>query len=593
MTALNSQWSELFVALEAMDEQASIVRITELEGSLIGGDAEGRREAVVPALLEWILLTNAPGRARAATLLCDLLSGDGHVRHLTRPAESSAQPLHEIIAARIDDLAKAVLSAPPPAGAALVMLISSLDRPEAMAATLTSILSTTSENLVRGAALVGLWRASRLDGVDRRDLFVEMFRRGPNAGTFTLFGAAVGLAPGLRSDVIEELLSAVDGNDRPIRAFPFCYGSLREVAVVSLTAACLAKRESAPLVRLLNLAISLRALPAIATAMIELVVTDLSSRGDPERPVESPEALSEETRWLLGVFVEAKANRNGSLDALFARLGVFAGVNDLDTWLNQKPVKLNHVVAGRPIWTWIRDGIDGRASSAALEALASVSPVEALDVLAEAGSGLYELLRPWPYKRLSPDQELRQEELAAHFFARLVGAHARPVLYEPLLSRLASEAVLDDLGFLCLVAALATQGAERLPIPVLKKAMTRAIVRAPLAALSTHERNELVLSLPLFHTVDKDETGALVAVPSPGWNYADLADGDAAAERVIENVLKWGTHRRTPINPAPAALAVGTLVRFGASARDRLIAARERCDGLRREVFDAAIAGSS
>lgn len=82
-------------------------------------------------------------------------------------------------------------------------------------------------------------------------------------------------------------------------------------------------------------------------------------------------------------------------------------------------------------------------------------------------------------------------------------------------------------------------------------------------------------------------------MPSPGWNYADLADGHAAIERVIENVLKWGTHRHTPITPAPTALAVETLVRFGAPARDSLISARERCDGLRQEVLDAAIAALS
>ena len=62
-----------------------------------------------------------------------------------------------------------------------------------------------------------------------------------------------------------------------------------------------------------------------------------------------------------------------------------------------------------------------------------------------------------------------------------------------------------------------------------------------------------------------------------------------AIERVVENILKWGTHRRTPGDPAPAALAVDVLVRFGPSAVARLKQARETCEGSRQAVFDEAL----
>ena len=171
----------------------------------------------------------------------------------------------------------------------------------------------------------------------------------------------------------------------------------------------------------------------------------------------------------------------------------------------------------------------------------------------------------------------------------LFRSHDGSCVLRPLAARLAAREQLDDLGLLCLTAALADETGSHLALPVLKKAMTRGDVRGPLLHLPEEVRIEIVSGMPLFHTVDKSPDGALVAVPSPGWHYADLVPGAQGLERVIENILKWGTHRRTPGDPAPVALAVDVLVRFGPSAVARLKQAHQTCEGSRQAVFDEAM----
>lgn len=339
VTDLSQRVAAILLQLSSDDRSRDDDVFARLEAELApGGCTEPSAAGAVEAMARWLHGPEHPCKPRLLVLLADLSTETGHVRHLApleRTTSERGIRMQDAIARELRTLAALARSGSAPTRAALAMLLAHLEAPDAFEPTSRALdeLAHDDDDLVRGAALVGLARWAWLGRVNRELAFRRWFGHDADPGVFTRFGAAVGLAATLELDVVEELLSAVEGNDRPILRFPWCYGSLREVAVVHLARACLVARASAPLARLVTLGAGVETMRAIAVPMLDLVFPGELGRPCPARRARAEE-LAPDAQWLLRVLLDAGANARGALVPMLDRLGLPAESHALATWLD-------------------------------------------------------------------------------------------------------------------------------------------------------------------------------------------------------------------------------------------------------------------